>query len=397
MNQLLTNHFPPSKDLKKDSLVGVRCLQIRDDLVPLDVGVTPLRARSSLNTSDRSYAPEAFVDVTVEKSIEVELLAKYKPPKQYELVSPGNLVKSGSFLKDFVQLELKSTNTFFCSCEGDVFIKHITIILEEHFRYQHLESKGCCVSEEVRTVVLKDSSINYSIFHADFENTVNGCSFVPKDLLHDCNLPNIGPSFSSNECTRGYAIRFDIDLECASKKCAQRIFTVMEIAVATEVDSSEPILQVHKKQDVTLVEKFPLNSNLAENAIHNLEVILGQQTVMLNKTCREAVHKEYKLHSRNGKRLSFREVDENGQKSFVFEGLLEGCKIPNVLPSTHSNDLHKGYKLNVSIEAHGVTLGSGGCMERIDCKVSESIEVLMGINECYRLVRKEGHEKTYIK
>ncbi|PSK36528.1 hypothetical protein C7M61_004001 [Candidozyma pseudohaemuli] len=544
MNQLLIDHHPPTKDLKKNSLVGIRCLQIRDDLVPLDVGVTPIRTRSSLNTLDTLYAPEAFVDVTVEKSIEVDLLATYKPPEQYELILPGNMVKSGSCLKHFVQLELKLTNTFFCSCKGDVFIKQITIILEEHLRYQHLELKGCRVSEEVRTVVLKDSSINYSISHTDFKNIGTGFFYFPEVSMYNCNLPNIGPTYSSNKCTRSYSIRFNIDLECASKKCTQRIFTVMEIAVATEVGLSEPILQVHKKQDVVLVKNFPLNSNLGENAIRycfktrdemsldmisfhlssvvegdkalviatlhttdcydmqserkvkeiessevlalyprkgvwtvnaaklttsiagipgrmfqvsrfvnvfdkfrfsnsygsrqgrysfmsdyrgalmagpgmtldstitfkfisscrsfvsiyfsNLEVILGQQTVKLNKNCREAIHKEYKLHSENGKHVSFREIDENGQKSFLFEGLLEGCKIPNVLPSTFSHYFHKGYKLNVSIEAHGTTVGSDGCMKRIDCNFSESIEVLMGINECYRLVRKEGHEKTYI-
>lgn len=547
MNQLLTNHFPYLEGSKKDSFVGIRCLQVKDDLVPLDVGVTPLRAKSSpdmLENLGTLEILENFVEIQKEDTIDVELLATYKPPEQYELVLPGNIVKSGSCLSDFVQLELKQTNTFFCSCQGEISINHITIILEEHLRFQHIALKGCCVSEDVRTVVLKDSSINNFISHTDFKNIGTGFFYFPEVSMYNCNLPNIGPTYSSNKCTRSYVIRFSIDLECGSKKCSKHISTAMDIAVATEVDLAKPILQMQKKQDVMLIEKFKLDSDLAQNAIQyciarrdemsldmisfhissvvegdkaliiatlhttdcydmqserkvkeiessevlalyprkgvwtvnaaklttsiagipgrmvqvsrfvngfdkfrfsnsygsrqgrysfmsdyrgalmagpgmtldstitfkfisscrsfvsiyfsNLEVILGQQTVILNKNCREAIHKEYKLHSENGKHVSFREVDENGQKSFLFEGLLEGCKIPNVLPSTLSDCFNKSYKLNVSLEVHADTLGSGGYLERIDCKVSKSIDVLMGINECYRLMEKDGLEKTYI-
>ncbi|PVH16878.1 uncharacterized protein CXQ87_004435 [Candidozyma duobushaemuli] len=546
MNQLLINHLLPSKGLRKDSLVGIRCLQVRNHIVPLDAGVTPLKAKSSsdtVDTSDKPRIPEDFVDVKEEDTIEVELLATYKPPKQYELISSGNMVKSGSSLKDFVKLDLKQTETFFCTCQGDISMNHITIVLEEHLRYQHIASKEGCVSEEVRTVVLKDSSINNFISHSDFKEFGTGFLHSPNVSLYDCSLPNIGPTYSSNKCTRSYALRFNIDLECGLGKCSKHISTVMDIAVATQVHSAQPVFQVQKKQDVMLLETFELDSYLAQNAIQycsqrqeemeldcisyhlssvvedekalviatlhttnfydfqeeqkvneiesneglalfpkngswtvneallttsnagipgrmfevsrfvnvfdefsfsndygskddrfsfscdyrkalmagpgmtldpsiafrftssyhpvmiyfdNLEVILGQQTVGFNKTCREAFHKEYELHSKNGKRLSFREVEDNGQKDFIFEGLLEGCEIPNVMPSTLSDCYHKGYKLNLSIEAHGVAVGSGGYLERIDCKLSESIDILMDINECYRLMTKEGHVKTYI-
>ncbi|PSK37536.1 hypothetical protein C7M61_003240 [Candidozyma pseudohaemuli] len=108
--------------------------------------------------------------------------------------------------------------------------------------------------------------------------THKGTVFVAnlEKSIYDCNLPNIGPTFHSETCSRSYALEIKITCECDSKNsCRSEFSTLIDVDVAINDSTSDmqPQDQVLKKQDVLSLEKVDLSPFI----VKDVEAIMAKR------------------------------------------------------------------------------------------------------------------------
>lgn len=267
--------------------VGVRCLQVGDMKIPLGVGLSHEEPEEWYDAIDSQKEIKNYGG-----PINCQAIAIYKAPKRHKLMHPCNIVRGGSSIKRFLELQIRQESASLCSCDSDVCIKHVTVTLVENLQFKVLQQGSYGVVKESRRLVLKDSDIHIKLPLLQFVKTADGYVSVLDKSVFNCDLPNLGPTFLSNGCTRTYLIKLDHELECslAEKPCSSSLSTQLDIEVAMETELSEKtaLSKVGKSQDVVIIDQFPKDTMIVQNVSeHVLEEVskidncLGHQTCIL--------------------------------------------------------------------------------------------------------------------
>lgn len=249
----------------KETLIALRCLQIGGAKIPLDLGIRT-------NSENRSDAVKPH-GKNCERSISMEPIANYIPPKEYRLVLRCNFVKSGSSLRDFLSLGFQRRGTALCKCDAAILLSHITVTLEEHTSLKVQKGGVIEVIEKTRSHTLKDSDITYYFSAWQFENAGEGYVLHPPASLYNCNLPQLGPTFHSNYRSRTYQIRIDLDVECTlwDFPCSERLSTTLNIDIGAEADLMPGAAsnEFSKVQDLVYFEKYALAPDAIEQILES--------------------------------------------------------------------------------------------------------------------------------
>lgn len=241
----------------KETLIALRCLQIGGAKIPLDLGI---RTNSEKYYDKVEHQGNRYKNIV--RSISMEPIATYIPPKEYRLILQCNFVKSGSRLIDFLSLGFQRRGTALCKCDAAILLTHITVTLEEHTSLKVQKGGVIEVIEKTRSHVLKDSDITYYFSAWQFENAGEGYVLHPPASLYNCNLLQLGPTFHSNYRSRTYQIRIDLDVECTlwDFPCSERLSTTLNIDIGAEADLMPGAAsnEFTKVQDLVYFEKYAL-------------------------------------------------------------------------------------------------------------------------------------------
>lgn len=245
----------PNIDLNLECEWEMQCFHSMDDRVPLEFGVTH-------GVEKRQYEFEKIS--SNDRTVNLKVIARYKTRK-FENSGLLNVVSPGAKLSKFFSFQMDQTSPFLCRCRGEVSLNHIIVNLKEITRCIVPRSKGFDVQEDTLTTTLRDTKNNGVLDVSKFklENAVF-TRLLPKHM-YNCKLPNIGPTFHSENCSRTYALEVKMIFECDSKKsCRSEYSTLMDIDVAIDDDNSDlcPPKQVVKSQEFLSFQMAKLSPSI---------------------------------------------------------------------------------------------------------------------------------------
>lgn len=254
----------------------MKCLHTMDERVPLEFGVTQSIDKKGLLLEQNSGDSEPVF-------LKVE--AQYYTPSQFSSTRHSNVVSSGALLSSFLDLQLEQTNAFFCRCRGKVSLTHILIKLHETTRCIVPHREGYGIQEDTRSTTLKDCNFtNCCLDHSTF--TSQGAAFIKYMALNEynCNLPNVGPTFHSQNCSRTYALEIQLSFSCDSEYSCSLVFSLlMDIDVAFKdhnTDLKAPA-QVQKRLEYLSVQVLKLSSNI----MNDVAGIMAKQLQSMDSRC----------------------------------------------------------------------------------------------------------------
>lgn len=239
------------------------CLKLGDSLVPLEYALS-----NSLLNKYRALLPEPQSSVIEELNYDnpdsLELTSYYKKRELTFIISPSRIATPGASVPSFLELKILHHDTFLCSCQKDLSITHVKVILEEH-SWCRVDSKATVdVQKEVRTLVLMDSLEQFKVHQNSFKSDGTNFALTVPAEVYDCKLPNIGPSFFSDPFSRTYKVRVEMSLLCETKTCSSKLSTLMSIDVALEshLSSLKPVFQPKKRDMLLFIERSPITPNV---------------------------------------------------------------------------------------------------------------------------------------
>ncbi|PVH17038.1 uncharacterized protein CXQ87_004597 [Candidozyma duobushaemuli] len=344
------------------TILGIRCVHVGDSRIPLEYAVSQM----SLPKYRKSSKPKKAV--------------KSENPIFLSLQS---IVTAGASVADFLQLKLYQNEAFICRCQETFDATYVKVALEEHTWCKVLSKVGFKVQEEVREITLRDKEIYFTFKKSGFKTDGSRFSININDEVFNCELPNIGPSFISDDCARTYTLRIELTFYCTTGKCSSTLSTSINLDVAIEnhVSTFKPLKQPQRKQTLLFFDKIPMTPNIVSDVASstalrttNVPQCLGldldkfltlKVTVPENQTLKliglrvKLLQKKIRvlpggLHDVKNKWFKLKR--NTSQSSFYKTGTtkIDGsryrCKIPNVEPSILSNGLLITYRLFVFLK-----------------------------------------------
>lgn len=203
LDQFYINPIPESRKADRDRLWGLRCLQIKDERIPLDFPIS----RILLDNPQKVFYDLKLLFEEIDSTIHVGLEARYKKPQCFESMTPGNIACPDASLSEFVQLQLVLKDAEFS--EGS--LDSLSVILEEHTTCPVAFEDEIRMLKDVRSMKICQKNINIDFTLRLFSSVDNSFTF-PLQIC-GCKLPNLGPSFYSNNCARSYTLKFILSIK----------------------------------------------------------------------------------------------------------------------------------------------------------------------------------------
>lgn len=246
LDQFYTNPIPESRTPDFDKLWALRCLQIKDERIPVTFPISIILLDDPL---------EVFFDLVllfeeIDSTTHVGLEARYKKPKLFDSITPGNIVYPGSSLSDFIQLQLVLKDAEFSEGSLDC----LTVILEEHTTCPVLFDGEIRMLKDVRSLKLCQHSINIDYTLRLFLNVENSFIF-PLQICGE-TLPNLGPSFYSNNCARSYSLKFILNVKDSLNNLKVSALLKIDVALVDYKAHVGNIAQLRKERDLIYLDPW---------------------------------------------------------------------------------------------------------------------------------------------
>lgn len=265
------------------TILGIRCVHVGDSRIPLEYAVSQML----LPKYRKSLKPKKAVKS--ENPIFLLLQSCFKK-KELWCIPYSRIVTAGASVADFLQLKLYQNEAFICRCQETFDATYVKVALEEHTWCKVLSKVGFKVQEEVREITLRDKEIYFTFKKSGFKTDGSRFSININDEVFNCELPNIGPSFISDDCARTYTLRIELTFYCTTGKCSSTLSTLINLDVAIEnhVSTFKPLKQPQRKQTLLFFDKIPMTPNIvldvaSSTALRttNVPQCLGHQTCSL--------------------------------------------------------------------------------------------------------------------
>lgn len=250
----------------RNTKAGLRCLQVGPVKVPLETCASVRRRKIDENAEGPT------------SRINLEVRAHYVPPMLDEVMDLAcNIVHERSKLQLFLYLEFRKVGAGLCPCGESIIFDGFKITLEEHRQIISRLGEKCNIKKEVRSVILKESPLKIRLDVDDFHGVPP--TLIGYDVLYNCFLPTLGPSYYSAEESRSYAIRYDFEVRCGNpeKPCSTLLSATLPIHVGVE---EEPAFmarpQYFKVQDYFHLEYFAATPLLVEDVVKKIITICSE-------------------------------------------------------------------------------------------------------------------------
>lgn len=256
LDQFYTNPIPESRTPDFDKLWALRCLQIKDERIPVTFPISIIL----LDNPQEVFFDLVLLFEEIDSTTHVGLEARYKKPKLFDSMTPGNIVTPGSSLSDFIQLQLVLKDAEFSEGSLDC----LTAILEEHTTCPVLIEGETRMLKDVRSIKLCQHSINIDYTLRLFLSVENSFTFPLK--LCSKKLPNLGPSFYSNNCARSYFLKFILHIKDPLNNLKVSALVKIDVALVDYKAHVGNIAQLRKERDLIYLETCE-NTSLAAQDI----------------------------------------------------------------------------------------------------------------------------------
>lgn len=254
----------------------MKCLHTVDERVPLEFGVK--KPKDGYVLWLEPYGEDS-------EPVFLKVAAEYHTPNEFRSSSNANVVSAGASLSTFLNVRLKQSNAFLCRCQGTVSITNVVVKLHETTRCIVPHNGGFGIQEDTRSATLKDTKItDCCLDHSTF--TSKGASFFKYMAVdqYKCNLPNLGPTFHSQNCSRTYTLEIQVSFSCNSEKsCSLTSALKIDLDVALKDHNTDlkALEQVQKRQDYLSVKVLKLSSNI----MNDVAGIMARQLQSMESWC----------------------------------------------------------------------------------------------------------------
>lgn len=248
--------YCPRRFTDKNTLLGVRCLQIKDSLAPLEYAFS-----NTLLDKYRTLNPGTYSSTEGQLSDEVPLRLEsyYKAPLLFSILPPSRIITPGSKVPTFMELRLCQNDGSLCDYRKGLLVSKIKLVVEEHTLCKIQSKEGFSFEKNVRDFVGHKLLKNFTILFSAFQS--NGTSYtapIPTDH-YPFVFPRTGPSFYTEDFSRTYTVRIEMTICCNLKQVQWHLSTLMNVDVAIEhhLSSSKPAFQPVLEDYLLLIDKVP--------------------------------------------------------------------------------------------------------------------------------------------
>lgn len=245
---------------KRGSPFALLTLRVGNIHIPYEPGF------QNQTTSDfyKFHAQKVVSSITEESNnggaVHGKLVVTYNLPTEYAQLGITNVVAPSARLPDVFKILLKQHGLAFCHCRSDIRITRVSVDLKEYLTCNVILDDGYGIQTDVRTLNIQDIKFDEKIRNSEYARLRGDISVDVPEKLFNCKLPNLGPTFFSNNCTRGYVLEFSVTVECLDNRCMTtfKVSTNINVAVETfKVNVPLPIQQATKEQDLVHIETLP--------------------------------------------------------------------------------------------------------------------------------------------
>ncbi|QWU89303.1 hypothetical protein CA3LBN_003626 [Candidozyma haemuli] len=225
------------------ALYELYCLWVGKKRIPFQPGIT---RKSVFSWHDIRSQPSSTVVVEPQDSkndhpIEATLMVDYNFDQDVEFSQLSNVVCPGKMITDF-NIRLHSKKPAFCGCIRGIVLRRIVVKLKEFTSCKVPVNGTFAVCKDVKDETLRDTKFKFSISPDHFDRTPGEASVVIHSKFHECRLPYLGPSFSSENCSRTYALQYEVSFECTWRICSSRFVALIGIGVPVPESTKAGIL-----------------------------------------------------------------------------------------------------------------------------------------------------------
>lgn len=246
--------------VKRGSPFALLTLRVGNIHIPYEPGFQ----NQTMSDYYKFHAQKVVSSITEESNtsgaVHGKLVVTYNLPTAYAQLGITNVVAPSARLPDVFNILLKQHGLAFCHCRSDIRIPGVSIDLKEYTTCNVILEDGYGIQTDVRTLNLQNIKYDEKIRNSEYARLRGDISVDLPGKLFDCKLPNLGPTFFSNNCTRGYALEFSVTVECLENRCLTTFKVSTNINVAVETFKRNvpfPIQQVIKEQDLVHIETLP--------------------------------------------------------------------------------------------------------------------------------------------
>lgn len=281
------------------SIFGFRCLRVGDLRIPHEPGVRNIHTNAFYGCSANQVLSNCPAEELGTKAA-LNGRLHFFLPQDNRSVYPYIIVAPCTKVLDFLVPTLRTDMPLFCNCLTGLTVNRIKVTLKEYTSCKVKRGSSLDIETEVRSIVLQDRVLNDKIDWSDFEKRDGFIIATPPKSLYCCWLPNLGPTFFSDNCTRTYAIRFSISVECTNQRCSSEFWAEIKINVAVEDHNSSLRLrqpQLKKVQDMVFFDECPWSPSVLQDVRQSVakKTIISKPAYLEHHTC--SYFLDNKLHT----------------------------------------------------------------------------------------------------
>ncbi|KAM3122963.1 hypothetical protein ACQ2H7_003776 [Candidozyma auris] len=284
----------------------------------------------------------------------------FKKPNRF-CQGESHIVAPETRIADFLDLKLNSEYDS-KSALADVYVRRITVILEESKVYSPFSEGSLKKPCEVRQLKLLERECMTIL---DQYRDTPGNAILDRSL-YDCQLPNLGPTYFTNDLRRTYRVKIGIRL--ALRNDTFDLSTYMNVAVASldykkleglDVSSESRLHVIIPHSD--LADFFTLSfvpTRVEEVGIPDEKMlVLEHITILLERS------ESNNLPKKSKRRLYVRKLLENDvaehvkhkvrlniRETILFPRAVYSCKVPPWKPTFISNGFIREFKLRAIVK-----------------------------------------------
>lgn len=271
------------------SIFGFRCLRMGDLRIPHEPGVRNIRTNAFYGCSANQVLANCPAEELGTKAA-INGKLHFSLPYDNRTIYPYIIVAPCTKVLDFLVPKLRTDMPLFCNCLTGLTVNRIKVTLKEYTSCKVKRGSSFDIETEVRSIVLQDRVLHDKIDWSDFEKRDGLIIATPPKSLYCCWLPNLGPTFFSDNCTRTYAIRFSISVECTNQRCSSEFWAEIKINVAVEDHNSSLRLrqpQLKKVQDMVFFDECPWSPSVLQDVRRSVEkkTFISKPSYLEHHTC----------------------------------------------------------------------------------------------------------------
>lgn len=243
----------------KECCYFINCIRVRDKQTILHSGIfLPYQVDDTDNSSTNPSSPLHADDEYTSMDGELNFIHDYSPPHGDEPLYGYPMLD----LSDAFKLCLSLPKSSFRGSSASIKIIGVKLTLAELFRCKIPLDSDFALEEFTRTQSLSEQSCHFLLTAQDSQQHWGRVSWVIPNELLNCMLPDLGPTFSSDNLQRGYLIEALVSLRCDDNGSSSTFRALVPLIMAINDKGNEKSLMGvlnRKQQDLVFFDSTPMS------------------------------------------------------------------------------------------------------------------------------------------